>query len=73
MPIYEYHCGKCENRFEILVRTERQKVGCPKCRSRKVERKFSVFGLNLGASPAQPFTGLCNCGAGGCAICSAKV
>jgi putative FmdB family regulatory protein len=73
MPIYEYHCGKCKHRFEALVKGPRQKVVCSKCQSKKVTRKYTVFGLNFGAAPNKPFTGLCNCGAGGCAICSAKV
>lgn len=54
MPLYEYRCGKCEKRFETLVRSDRQKVGCPHCRSRKVEKIYSIFGLNLGASPSAP-------------------
>ena len=73
MPIYEYLCDKCEHRFEALVKTSKQKVSCSKCRSRKVSRKYTVFGLNFGASPEPGFTGLCHCGQGGCAVCSAKV
>jgi len=73
MPVYEYQCGKCEERFEKLVRSPKQRVTCAKCGSRKVSKKYSVFGLNFGASPEKPFTGLCHCGSGGCAICSAKV
>ena len=74
MPTYEYICGKCRNRFEVLLRTSSQKASCPKCKSRKVEKQYTVFGLNLGAAPERGMSGpLCNCGAGGCAICSAKV
>ena len=73
MPIYEYLCGKCESRFEALVKGPKQKVSCEKCGSKKVSRKYTVFGLNFGAAPEKGFTGLCHCGQGGCAICSAKV
>jgi len=73
MPIYEYLCGKCDHRFEALVKTAKQKVSCSKCKSKKVSRKYAVFSFNLGAAPEKAFTGLCNCGAGGCAVCSAKV
>jgi putative FmdB family regulatory protein len=52
MPVYEYLCGKCERKFELLVRSAEAKVACPGCRSRKVRKLFSVFGLQLGASPA---------------------
>jgi putative FmdB family regulatory protein len=49
MPVYEYLCGKCEHKFELLVRSQRARVSCPRCRSRRVKKLFSVFGLNLGA------------------------
>jgi putative FmdB family regulatory protein len=74
MPTFEYLCGKCKHRFEVLVRSGRQKVACAKCGSRKVEKKFSVFAMNLGAEPgATPGKGgkLCGCGQDGCAPCSA--
>ena len=44
MPIYEYVCQKCKKSFE-LVRPIRENGGkgatCPKCASRKVERRWS--------------------------------
>lgn len=43
MPIYEYRCGKCERLFEELVRSKEEKVRCPACGSRKVERLFRVL------------------------------
>jgi putative FmdB family regulatory protein len=74
MPVYEYRCGKCKAAFEVLLRGPRQKVVCSACGSKKVERRYSVFGLNLGAAPGKSMSGpLCGCGAGGCAVCSAKV
>jgi putative FmdB family regulatory protein len=74
MPTYEYLCGKCKNRFEVFVRTDRQKVACAKCGGKKVTKQYTVFGLNLGAAPDRGMSGpLCSCGQGGCAICSSKV
>ena len=74
MPTYEYLCAKCDHRFEVFVRSDRQKVACSKCKGKKVSKQYTVFGLNLGASPERGMSGpLCSCGAGGCAICSAKV
>ena len=73
MPTYEYLCGKCKNRFEVLVRSDKQKIACSKCGGKKVTKQYTVFGLNLGAPEVGPMGGpLCSCGAGGCAICSAK-
>ena len=74
MPTYEYVCEKCKHPFEVLVRSSSQKVTCPKCKGKKVTKQYTVFGLNLGAEPVKGLSGpLCTCGAGGCAICSAKV
>jgi putative FmdB family regulatory protein len=74
MPVYEYACSKCKGTFDALVRDEKKKVSCAKCGSAKVVRKYSVFGLNLGAAPEKGMSGpLCGCGAGGCAVCSAKI
>ena len=74
MPTYEFTCDKCKHRFEVLVRSERQKIACAKCGGKKVTKQYAVFGLNLGAPEERGMSGpLCSCGQGGCAICSAKV
>ncbi|MBI4563401.1 MAG: zinc ribbon domain-containing protein [Planctomycetes bacterium] len=49
MPVYEYLCQKCEKPFEVLVRSEGEKIFCPSCRSRKIRKLISVFGVGLGA------------------------
>lgn len=42
MPVYEYHCGKCDQEFEVEQRiTDDPIKTCPKCRSRKVKRLIS--------------------------------
>ena len=42
MPIYEYHCGKCDREFEVEQRiTDDPLKTCPHCRSRKVKRLIS--------------------------------
>ena len=66
MPTFEYLCGKCDHRFEVLVRSPRQKIACAKCKSRKVARKYTVFQMNLGAASGEVRkTGLCGCGQDG--------
>lgn len=42
MPIFDYECQKCGERFEELVRRPQDKVRCPKCGSEEVERKISA-------------------------------
>jgi len=44
MPIYEFACSKCHHEFETLIRSsEKNRVQCPQCGSRKAGRKYSVF------------------------------
>ena len=56
MPLYEYECRECHNRFEILVgRTVvDQSPVCPQCGSDKCERLFSTFAATVGKSGAAP-------------------
>jgi putative FmdB family regulatory protein len=66
MPIYEFHCGKCEKDSELLVRSsDWTGTRCPHCGSTKLSKKFSVFasataGSDSGEAPA------CSSGGGGC-------
>src|SRR5208282_6297753 len=43
MPIYEYVCDDCGERFERIVMSQRQKITCPKCESAKHTIQLSVF------------------------------
>ncbi len=45
MPIYEYRCERCEERFEQLVplRAERPAVTCPRCGTREIRKQMSTF------------------------------
>jgi putative FmdB family regulatory protein len=42
MPIFEYHCMKCDKDFEALVFGD-QKVTCPTCKGTKVKKFLSTF------------------------------
>ena len=46
MPIYEYRCEECGNRFEKFVRSMSTKVQveCPKCHSADCKKSISLFG-----------------------------
>jgi putative FmdB family regulatory protein len=48
MPIFEYVCKACNNRFETLVRASAT-VECPACKSTSLEKQLSVFAA--GAKP----------------------
>ena len=66
MPLYEYRCARCGEEFEKIVSSSEARVICPGCRSRKVERKFSLFGTKRGGKFVS------SAGGGDCSGCSAK-
>jgi putative FmdB family regulatory protein len=43
MPIYEYLCDDCGERYERIVMNKSTKVTCPKCESGKKTVQLSVF------------------------------
>jgi putative FmdB family regulatory protein len=44
MPIYEFHCEKCGQDSEVLVRSSKWAgTKCPHCGSTKLDKKFSTF------------------------------
>ncbi|MCI0496423.1 zinc ribbon domain-containing protein [candidate division KSB1 bacterium] len=52
MPIYEYKCNKCENRFDVFqsIGGSNENLICPICGEPKPERIFSIFGAGIGSS-----------------------
>ncbi len=40
MPLYSYHCMKCDNEFELLISSADVPV-CPTCGGAKLERLMS--------------------------------
>ena len=71
MPIYEYQCRKCGEKFEKLVRSmsDSKPVECAKCGSKETARALSLFAVGAGkSSPADgPMCGRCG-GPGPCAM-----
>ncbi|MCX5781345.1 MAG: zinc ribbon domain-containing protein [Elusimicrobia bacterium] len=61
MPIYEYLCNKCKEKFEKLIIEKGNTVKCPKCGSAEVEKQFSSFS---GGSSKK--TAKASCPSGGC-------
>jgi putative FmdB family regulatory protein len=49
MPLYEYDCRGCGNRFEALVRGTTAPV-CPACQSADLDRVTSLFGVSSDAT-----------------------
>ena len=70
MPLYEYGCGSCSERFERLVRSEGGgEVACPRCGSANVRKVMSTFASIGGGADGVPMAagGGCCGGGGGCA------
>ncbi len=61
MPIFEYSCRCCEHQFETIVRSNREKVNCPKCDSRAVAKQLSVFSSLGSAKESETIGGGCAC------------
>jgi putative FmdB family regulatory protein len=70
MPIYEYRCPSCDERFEELVRSSDPPVACPSCGTADVERLLSVFagvgGSSSAASSSPTPSQVVSSGVGGC-------
>jgi putative FmdB family regulatory protein len=51
MPIYEYICEDCGERYDKFVRSSLAAVDlkCPKCGSSQGKKAFSVFGVRGGS------------------------
>ncbi|KAB2878557.1 zinc ribbon domain-containing protein [bacterium] len=43
MPVFEYRCKKCDEKFEQLVFSAKENVECPRCGNADNEKLISVF------------------------------
>ena len=52
MPIYEYECTQCKEKFELLhlTKADEETACCPKCQAADVTRVLSVFSSGAGES-----------------------
>lgn len=51
MPIYEYHCNKCKNNFEVLQKISDSPVAsCTICDSEDTKRLISLASFSLKGS-----------------------
>ncbi len=73
MPIYEYRCESCGDKFEKLVRraSDAMETGCPACGEKHLEQQYSTFAARGAATdhsftPAQTRAEGGGCGGGMC-------
>ena len=59
MPLYEYICQTCGERFEKLIRGDAsaQPIVCPSCASAAIKRALSTFATS--GNSAEPAASAC--------------
>ncbi len=67
MPLYEYRCGDCQARFEILQRMGEGAEGlaCPSCGGSELVKEFSTFAATSAGNGARRSAGGGGCGSAG--------
>lgn len=68
MPIYEYHCDKCDNTFECLI-FGAESPSCPDCNNENVNRVLSACGFVSKSGSGQTVSR--SAGAASCSGCAA--
>jgi len=68
MPLYEYVCNDCRERFEVLQRVGEgaESVTCPECGAHEVARQLSTFAAAASAGSSWASSAPAGCGGGGC-------
>ena len=71
MPIYEYYCSDCDEKFEKLVFRRDAPVPCPKCDKADVQRLISAcnFGSSDGSVQPASSSSCSSCTATSCTSC----
>ncbi len=56
MPVYEYRCNKCGEKFDILrgLQDKETEVKCPRCGATETRRVYSFFGRGSSSSSYAP-------------------
>lgn len=70
MPIYEYECNGCREKFECLVFRTDEAVSCPRCDSPDVQKVMSVCGFKSGGDKGAASSRVASTTASSCAGCA---
>ncbi|MBD3414392.1 MAG: hypothetical protein GF421_08185 [Candidatus Aminicenantes bacterium] len=72
MPIYEFECNQCKNKFEeILPINHKIKSKCPACGSSDIRKCISCFGISGMDKDLNSSSGSCSsCSSDSCKTCS---
>jgi len=75
MPIYEYVCLECKERFEVLrpMKDADAPISCTTCTSDHTSRLLTVFfATSSGKVVAGGASGCANCSSGSCSTCGVR-
>lgn len=73
MPLFTYHCTRCDANSELLVRSD-ERPSCPQCGSKTMEKQASRFAAVASSAPEPACaSGMCSSAAscpfeGGCGM-----
>ncbi|NLJ69410.1 MAG: zinc ribbon domain-containing protein [Firmicutes bacterium] len=68
MPLREFRCRQCGEKFEELVQKYTEVV-CPNCGSGEVDRLISSFGFRSSGASSAASSGCASCSGGSCSTC----
>ncbi|MFC2039348.1 zinc ribbon domain-containing protein [Chloroflexota bacterium] len=56
LPIYEYECSRCGERFELWrsMADSDSDTSCPKCGAENVRKAFSLFATSFSGNACAP-------------------
>ncbi len=63
MPIFEYRCQDCGNKFEVISFGD-QTPECPQCQTQNLQRELSTFAVGAKSSSSS----VTGCGAQNCCM-----
>lgn len=71
MPIYEFECRACGKKFEEFFQSMSgaKSAPCPKCKSKRTQRQFSVFGMGGSSKSSGGGSSCSGCSRGSCSGC----
>jgi putative FmdB family regulatory protein len=66
MPIYEYKCNECKQKFEAIVTSSLiENVKCPQCKTANIKKIISAGSYRINRGNATPAGALSGCAARG--------
>ncbi|RLE01237.1 MAG: hypothetical protein DRI99_07635 [Candidatus Aminicenantes bacterium] len=71
MPLYEYLCESCRQKFELLVQPGQENdLTCPHCQGKKLKKLCSSFGIGGNSNRLQTSSSACqSCTSKSCSTC----